>query len=796
MSTINSSSPLANIQPGENRQGGIKLSIRTKITLWTGLCLVLVLASLIGYSVITLRKTSIDSSTKEAAAIAEINAGSVKSQLDTPLLTARTLAQSLSAMKDPGIPTSLSRDQVNAMLRQILIDNPSFLGVNTLWEPNEFDGLDAKYSGAVAHDATGRFIPYWVRGDNGIIHTEALAQYETPGVGDWYILPRSTKKEVTFAPLLFSIQGQDVVVASFVVPIIQNDKFYGVAGVDAPIGFVQQLVDNINLYDGTTNAVLFTDTGTLIAVHQQPELTNQPANLIYADFDKIQPQLNSPFSRLSPDGNYLQIFSPINIGEGGTHWVMGLIIPFEKITAPATSAAIRQVTIGLGLTLLALVLIWLLAGQIVRPMQVLTNAATSVSQGDWTVKANVHSNDEAEVLADAFNLMTSQLQTVFGTLEQRVADRTKALATSSEVSRRISTILDRKELVNEVVNQVNNAFGYYHTQIYFFDADRENLIMAGGTGEAGKMMLEQYHKVASGRGLVGRSAESNEPVLVSNTSENSEWLPNPLLPDTKSEMAIPISIGDKVLGVLDVQHNKVDGLQREDIDSLQSIANQVAVAVQNARSYTEVQAALLKSEESQQLIRDVIDSTDDWIFVKDQEHRYRLVNQGYANSLHIPITDFIGKNDLDLGFPEELVKGNPEKGIRGFWADDRSVMDGGVPRHIPDDLVTIDGKLRVFDTVKVPLRDAGNNVWGVLAFARDLTERRRLEEINRKRAAEQEAINLITQKIQGTTSIEAALKIAARELGHALGMKSTLVTLEPEALPGEDKNKVSKESVK
>ncbi len=351
----------------------------------------------------------------------------------------------------------------------------------------------------------------------------------------------------------------------------------------------------------------------LTAISKEVEVNTFDETGITYVIDANNQVIAHPDSNLSAELRDLSLYPPVEMlrqgkrgfitftDEHGVTWQAYVdeiengwaVITQQKISENKTIVAKFQRLTWLGLVLIMILLsasIWLIVRQFSTPLQELTEAARAIEKGDLTQTIERPRYDEFGILADAFNSMTSQLQQTQHGLEEQIAIRTRALETSTEVSHRLSTILDQDELAKTVVDELVSSFGYYYAHIYKFEGDDKNtLYMKGGTGEAGQTLLARGHTIQKGRGLVGRAAETNSIVLVNDTLNEEGWLPNELLPETKSEIAVPIALGEKVLGVFDVQHNELNAFSEEDTALLQSLANQIAIAAQNAQAYKATQ---------------------------------------------------------------------------------------------------------------------------------------------------------------------------------------------------------------
>lgn len=363
-------------------------------------------------------------------------------------------------------------------------------------------------------------------------------------------------------------------------------------------------------------------------------------------------------------------------------------------------------------------------------------------------------------------------------LEQRVADRTQALSTVAEISSTASTVLDTDKLLQQVVDLAKERFNFYHAHIYLLNETGDTLVLSSGAGEVGRQMVAEGHSIPLDReqSLVARAAREKKGVTVNDVTMSPDFLSNPLLPNTHSEMAVPMMVGEQVLGVFDVQSEVVGRFTEADIAVQTTLASQVAAAIQNSRSFTEIQRSRAQLAEALSISRLgnwEYDVYNDIFTFNDQFYSIFRTTAEKVGGYKISSADY-AKNFVH---PEDaaLVGSEIQKALETKERYYRAALEH---RIIFEDGET--GYISVNVNVE---RNENGKIIRWYGANQDITERRRLEELNRKRAGQQEAINLITQKIQSAITVEEALQVAAREIGRALGHKSTVVALDP-AIPG------------
>jgi GAF domain-containing protein len=420
----------------------------------------------------------------------------------------------------------------------------------------------------------------------------------------------------------------------------------------------------------------------------------------------------------------------------------------QVVSARRTMVLYPAIAVGLSI-LLGIGLTWRTVRSIAIPVERLTEGASHLAAGALEERVSIYSEDELGQLAGAFNQMAERLQMFYEDLEQRVKERTAEIqrrsiqmATAAHVARDAAAMLEPQELLTNVVNLISEQFKFYHAGIFLIDSAGEYAVLQAANSEGGQRMLVRGHKLKTGQvGLVGYVAAAGEPRIALDVGEDAVYFDNPDLPDTHSEMALPLKVQDQVIGVLDVQSTQAQAFTQEDVEILQILADQIALAIKNAQLLQESQQALQNMEA---------------LYGQQARQSWRMHQEILAYSYNrvriepVPVRQLseFEQNERTLSLPitfREQVLGHiylKREEEQEPWSQ--------------EDIILAD--------------QAVSQIALALENARLLQEAQRL-------ASREQQINLISTKVRSSTHAETILQNTIRELGRTLGTSRTFIQL-------------------
>jgi GAF domain-containing protein/HAMP domain-containing protein len=306
--------------------------------------------------------------------------------------------------------------------------------------------------------------------------------------------------------------------------------------------------------------------------------------------------------------------------------------------APVRQQTQSTVVIALIILAISAVLGIFLAQLLSNPIVRLTSVAEQIAAGDITRQAKVETADEIGKLASTFNSMTAQLRELIGSLEQRVASRTRNLELAAQVGRTVSQVRSLDVMLKDACELILKEFGLYYVQVYLTDASQTTLKLEAGTGNAGAQLLGRGHSLPLNTGSInGRAAVEKRPVVISDTTKSAVFRQNSLLPETRGEMAIPLVLGDRVVGVLDMQSREPGMLNEEVLPAFEALAGQMAVAIQNANLLAETEQARIQVEaQARRLVR------EGWNEHLDAIHKPEQIGFVFNHNQVVPLNDIDG----------------------------------------------------------------------------------------------------------------------------------------------------------
>lgn len=341
---------------------------------------------------------------------------------------------------------------------------------------------------------------------------------------------------------------------------------------------------------------------------------------------------------------------------------------------------------------------------------------------------------EFRSIADKFQSAVGILARDRTDLEKRVEERTAGLLkktdqlrAASYIARQTAEIQDLDTILKMVVNLITDQFGFYHSGIFLMNEAGDEVVLVSASSEGGRRMVEKGHSLRVGsQGIVGYAAAQKKPRIALDVGADAVYFDNPDLPMTRSEVALPLLIRDRVLGVLDIQSEQPTAFNIEEIDVLQTLADQVAVAIENARLLEESQAALMQIEAL--------------TAVRTREAWNRLTQEGALSFTYTPLGIRSGKA------PEE-----PGKTLK-IPITLRGKKIGNISLSRKDD---------------TPWSEMDRDMITEVAYQTGLAiDNVRLVDEATQRAKQEQTVGELAARFSQTMDIDTLLQTAARELGQ------------------------------
>lgn len=438
--------------------------IGTKIAL--AVILVMIVSLTLNYSIllINLYQANKANAEKLAVTISKANAAQLSQNLDTVKTIVRGLENSILYAHQT---KTMNRQQIIELLRITLEKSPIVLGVYTLWEPDLFDGNDPAYRNRPGYDGTGRFIPYVVRSKGKII-LEPLKDYETEGAGDYYQIPKRTKKISLLEPFSYQIGGQDVLMTSMVFPLLDDKgNFLGIVGADIDLTFMRDLVAKTKPMDGYS--YLNSTKGIYLAHGAAPKLVMQDAAKQSGNWPAMIEKTSRGEEVITYDTSeatrqkILRVMEPVHLEGTNEYWSFGSAIPEKTIFSQFNSLfALLIISFLIMIGLFALVILYMNRRIVTMPLRKTVEVLVEMSKGHLTQRLAVQSRDEVGELALAMNAFADHLKSnVVEAMEQISQGNTSAETPIIDAQDEIGPPLQKmivtlRELIAEA-NMLTNA---------------------------------------------------------------------------------------------------------------------------------------------------------------------------------------------------------------------------------------------------------------------------------------------------------------------------------------------------